>query len=378
MLTKAPPVLGFDFLNADFEMLDPFDQLLVAVSGGGDSIALLHLLVERLGADRLAVATVDHGLRAEAALEAEQVATLCKRLGVRHETLTWRVFTAATENPSKTSAREAREGRYDLLTRHAQSIGAGAIVLGHTLDDQAETVLMRALRMNDSSSTRGLAGMAATSSYGQTKLLRPLLKTPRQNLRDYLRAISESWIDDPSNEDTVNERVRVRMALQSRSRLPVMDQIARLADVSARSRRWINEQIAKAITTDVSWPKPDHIEIDLSAMPPPPVLTQMLCALLQIAGGQVFPVAERKIQDVVNAAIAGKRFRKTVGKCLIEIKGQSLILRPEHRGTDTKPTQFHGLSAQMAESRVHNAFQPDYDDALIEALQTCFSCPPSR
>lgn len=370
--------MDFDFLNTDFGMLDPFERLLVAVSGGGDSIALLHLLVEQLGADRLAVATVDHGLRAEAALEADQVATLCKRFGLRHETLTWRIFSAATENRSKTSAREAREGRYDLLTRHAQSIGAGAVVLGHTLDDQAETILMRALRMNDSSSTRGLAGMAAISSYGQTKLLRPLLNTSRQNLRDYLRATGESWIDDPSNEDTAHERVRVRMALQSRSCLPAMVQIARLADVSARSRGWINEQIAKTIKTNVSWPKPDRIEIGLSAMPPRPVLTQMLCALLQISGGQVFPVAERKIQDVVNAAIAGKRFRKTVGKCLIEINSQSLILRPEHRRTDTKPTEFHGLSAKMTANQDFNAFQPNYDDALIEALQTCFSCPPPR
>lgn len=371
MLSKTPANL-----NIEIDLLVPYARLLVAVSGGGDSIALLHILVEQLGKERLMVATVDHGLRAEAALEAGQVAVLCKQLGIPHKTLTWRKYAPDAGNAFKASARQAREGRYELLVRHARSVGAEAVVLGHTLDDQAETVVMRALRMNDASGTRGLAGMAAISNYNNIKLLRPMLNIMRSDLRAYLRNLNEDWVDDPSNEDAKYERVRVRRFLQNPSPLPAMVDIARLAQLSARSRHWLNGQVAEAVAARVVRVTADCIEIRSKPSLPRPVLKQLLCSLLQTAGGLCFPVAERKIEDVVDAVFAEKSFRKSVGKCLIDVQGSTVTLRPEQRGT-AYVAEFAGLKAQSFETIIQNIFQPGYDEALTGAIQKCFLRPQS-
>lgn len=177
----------------------------VAVSGGGDSMALLHLL-QGCGAE-LEVATVDHGLRAGSKAEAEAVAAYCAAQGLPHEILSW------TRSDTKGNLQaEARKARQRLLAEWGQRRGLPAICLGHTRDDQAETVLLRLIR---GSGIDGLSAMAPERHFLGIAFLRPLLAMGGQELRDHLRAHGVQWFDDPSNENPEFDRVRVRQALES-------------------------------------------------------------------------------------------------------------------------------------------------------------------
>ncbi|MFX3680330.1 MAG: tRNA lysidine(34) synthetase TilS [Hyphomicrobiales bacterium] len=184
--------------------------MILAVSGGGDSAALLHLARRHFTAHRpdvrLLAATVDHGLRAASADEAHHVARTCDTLGIDHVTLRW-----AGAKPGTGVQSAARHARYALLTELAVRQQSAVVLTGHTEDDQAETVAMRAARADDG---RGLAGIdEAALSARRVWFVRPLLDLGRQELRDWLTARGHDWIDDPSNDDRRFERVRVRADL---------------------------------------------------------------------------------------------------------------------------------------------------------------------
>lgn len=182
-------------------------RLGIAVSGGTDSLALLALAAAaRPGA--IEVATVDHGLRPEAAGEAATVAAICRHLDIPHATLNvrWR-------DPPVTAIQErARRERYRLLGYWADERSLDAIVTAHHADDQAETLLMRLAR---GAGVRGLAGMRARSIAPgtQIRLLRPLLGWRRAELEQVCAEAGLTAIEDPSNDDRRFERVRMRTAL---------------------------------------------------------------------------------------------------------------------------------------------------------------------
>ncbi len=191
-------------------LLAPFldgRPLLIAVSGGPDSTALLLMAAEwavRRGA-RVAAATVDHGLRPESASEALAVAALAARLGVPHAILLWE-----GAKPRTRVQERARETRYRLLVDHARKIGAAAIATAHHADDQAETVLFRLIR---GSGVGGLAAMEATSARDGVTIARPLLSVAKRDLVAYCRARGAGFADDPSNHDRLFARPRLRALL---------------------------------------------------------------------------------------------------------------------------------------------------------------------
>lgn len=184
--------------------------ILIALSGGGDSVALLHLLAAHFGASRLATAVIDHRLREGSAADSERAASFARDLGVeaRVTPLQWQGENRAHE--------AARELRYAALCAAAREIGAHVITTGHTRDDQAETVLIRAER---GSGLRGLAGMSAIAPapiWPEGRglwLARPLLGATRAELRAYLHERRAEWLEDPANENTVYARVRARQRL---------------------------------------------------------------------------------------------------------------------------------------------------------------------
>jgi len=188
----------------------PPGPLAIACSGGSDSLALLHLASAwaRRAGRRLDVLTVDHGLRAESAAETRFVAEQARALGHEAVRLVW-----TGDKPATGLQEAARQARHRLLTASCEARGATALLLAHTLDDQAETVWMR---LAAGGGWRGAGGMRAVSASplwpeGRgIRLLRPLLDTRRGALRDWLGTQGLDWAEDPSNADSRYTRVRVR------------------------------------------------------------------------------------------------------------------------------------------------------------------------
>jgi len=172
--------------------------VVAAVSGGGDSVALLHLLA-RTGRDAV-VAHMDHGLRPESAEDARFVCELAARLGYRCELERTDVAAVAAAKGENLEA-VARELRYAFLAKVARKYGAACVLTAHTLEDNAETVLLQLFR----GAARAL-GIRAL----QGRVARPLLALRRRELRDYLRSLGEGWREDPSNELTCYDRNYLR------------------------------------------------------------------------------------------------------------------------------------------------------------------------
>ncbi|HEV3032349.1 MAG TPA: tRNA lysidine(34) synthetase TilS [Polyangia bacterium] len=179
------------------------DVVIVAVSGGPDSMALLHALWElaaRLRV-RLEVATVDHGLRPEARAECELVRARAQALELPWHGLPVDVAAARRERASWQDA--ARRVRLEALTALAARRGAARVALAHQADDQAETVLFRVVRGT------GLAGLAGIP-YLRAPFIRPLLDVTRAEIARYVKRRSLPFVEDPSNADLRYARARVR------------------------------------------------------------------------------------------------------------------------------------------------------------------------
>jgi tRNA(Ile)-lysidine synthase len=184
-------------------LLAKSDFVLVALSGGPDSTALLHVLhklAPRVGI-RLAAAVVDHGLRRESAEEARMVCRRCRDLGVRCEVV--RVDVAGRRRRHVSLQEAAREARLAALSALAARWGCHKVALGHTADDQAETVLFRILR---GTGIEGLAGIP----YRRECFIRPLLDVRRSEVLSFLRRRRLEFVSDPSNVDRHYARVRIR------------------------------------------------------------------------------------------------------------------------------------------------------------------------
>lgn len=215
-------------------------RLGLAVSGGGDSMAMLlalHSLAPDFGWD-VSVATVDHGLRPEAADEVRLVARVCADRGIPHQTLHW---TPPASDTSGNLMQAAASARYGLLAAWAQDLGRVAVA--HTADDQAESVLMGLAR---SAGLDGLAGLRPAWSLGEVRFLRPFLGVTRADMQGYLAACGQVWAEDPTNLNLAFDRPKARKALAALRDIGItpegLARVARnLAAVQADLRKMLAE-----------------------------------------------------------------------------------------------------------------------------------------
>lgn len=255
-MSDGPDAFLYHITGEAFEDETP-GHVGVAVSGGGDSMALL-LLMEHWAAESgatISAVTVDHGLRPEAAEEAAMVAALCAERGIPHDTLKWQGWDGTGNLQA-----EARAARYRLIAEWAKARGVEAVCLGHTKDDQAETFLMRLARKAGSD---GLRGMPQQFEREGMRWVRPLLDVRREALRDFLRRRGVGWVEDPSNEDTRFDRVKARRALAALEPLGIgADELsavaANLSNENALIRQVVRERLnglAEARCGAVSMPR---------------------------------------------------------------------------------------------------------------------------
>lgn len=211
--------------------------MLLAVSGGADSMALLLLGHAAMG-DRCSAATVDHGLRAQSRAEARMVADVCEARGVQHTALT-DTLPERVGRTANLSAR-ARAMRYRLLEAHATLIGARFVATAHHADDQLETMVMR---LNRGAGVSGLAGIRERGG----PIIRPLLRWRRAELGALVSACGIHAVDDPTNRDDRFDRARLRKILAGADWLDAERAGASaraLADADA-ALEWMTNRLAK-------------------------------------------------------------------------------------------------------------------------------------
>lgn len=260
-------------------------RLLVGLSGGSDSVALT-LLLRELGADGsfsvVGLAHLNHRLRASADRDEEFCRDLAARLGlpILVDVLDVQGY-AASQRLSVEDA--ARRLRYDFLHRAAGQLGADRLAVGHTRDDQAETVLLKLIR---GAGLTGLGGIYPRRG----AIVRPLLDVSREALRSYLQVRGERWVDDETNDDLENPRNRVRQRV-----LPELDRaygsdtraaIARAAALVRDDGQYLDE-LSERRYVEVSVLVPDGVEIEAGALvdDPMPVRRRVLLKAMRAVSG---------------------------------------------------------------------------------------------
>jgi len=260
----------------------------VAVSGGADSLALMHLLARWADTRALpapVVLTVDHGLLPDSAVMARKVIAWAREAGLKAVSLVWK-----ESKPDADIEAAARDARYRLMGDWLRHNGLNALYVAHTEDDQAETFLLRLARGS------GLDGLSAmqelarfpVSSAVDLHLVRPLLSVSRKTLREHLASRGQSWIEDPMNVDSRFARARIRAAWPALEALGL--ERTRIADAAAHMSRarealdWATLAVAQRavrIGDDVA-----AVDSEALVQAPREVALRLLARLLMVLGGQ--------------------------------------------------------------------------------------------
>ena len=249
-----------------YGMLDPGDLCIVGVSGGPDSVCLLHILHELSEAleIRLVVAHLDHGLREkEDEAETRFVRRLASSMGLAFET---EKASLLREGVTSSVEERARNARYAFFGRLKDKLGAQKIAVGHNLNDQAETVLMRLLR---GSGPSGLTGIPAIR---ENTIIRPLIELKREEIESYLQARDLSYVTDSSNLETDYLRNRIRLELlpqllEYQPRLiEHLGQLSRIMGnennyLEAQAEEWVEREGEQNSAGDILIPAPRFIEL---------------------------------------------------------------------------------------------------------------------
>ncbi|MGO8740291.1 tRNA lysidine(34) synthetase TilS [Rhodoblastus sp.] len=307
-------------LFAGFEKLS---GLLIAVSGGPDSLALTRLAWRWRDAGAgvaLHIATVDHGLRPDSRAEAEQVGRWARGLGLDHAILPWR-----GERPRTGVQEKARAARYALLFDHARAIGAEAVATAHHADDQWETILIRLAR---GSGISGLSGMARDQMFAGGRLVRPLLGLPKQALIDFCRREGQDFFDDPANSNPLFARARWRALGPALQGLGLTaDRLTTFAGRARKAEEAI-EAAARGFLAGAATLEPDVYDLRQNEGAPLAVFERFLAlALARVAGAPPARLErlEALAKNLQMARQNGEILRATLGGCAARLDARGLL-----------------------------------------------------
>lgn len=319
--------------------------LVLAVSGGPDSTALLWLAARwrkaRRNGPKLIAITVDHGLRKESAHEARVAKRLAQSLGVVHVTKQWRGDKPATGIPAA-----ARAARYRLLSEAARAAKANHILIAHTRDDQAETVLMR---MAKGSGLTGLRAMATITPLGALHLVRPFLHIPKARMIATLDKANIGYATDPANADPAYLRPRLRALLPQLAAEGLDGRgLARFAARMARADAAL-ERITDDAGRDLRGETPGLDATAFARLP-----EEIRVRLLQRAIGGIgeAPAGLAKVEALAKAIdVAGRDgapLRRTLAGALVTLSAGRLtiVAAPPRRITSVKTKSRHALNSR--------------------------------
>ncbi|MDR3408273.1 MAG: tRNA lysidine(34) synthetase TilS [Methylovirgula sp.] len=334
-------------------------RVLLAVSGGPDSVALMRLAARwraegQAAGARLHVATVDHGLRPGSREEAEAVGRWAEALGLPHRILAWQ-----GAKPKSRVQERARAARYALLGAHARELGADYLLTAHHADDQAETILFRLLR---GSGLAGLAGMHSEVMLGNVVLYRPLLTYPKKALIDYCEACAQPYFRDPSNENSAFARTRLRalLPLLEEAGLSASD-LARLGRRAARAEQALAVQTEAVRATLRRTPVDGGVRVPVAHLRdcPEEILRRVIAAeiaALKVGKPLRLDRLERLAQGLCAALHQGRVSHGTLGGVRLSLAADGLLTlgaeKPRRRGlvqdsAASKPCEGRGEPAML-------------------------------
>jgi len=338
----------------------------IAVSGGGDSMALLHLALRwsQQTFVPLCAVTVDHGLRAEAAKEAAMVAAFCAGHNIPHDTIVWQDW----DGHGNVQA-AARDARYRLIGEWAGQNGVDLVALGHTKDDGAETFVMRLARK------AGIDGLATSDRLfhrNDVRWCRPLWLAERAALRDYCTRNGVPWIDDPSNDDIDFDRVRVRKAMQVLADTGVSLDALHHAAFTAREARdaleyYTIQEAERLVTIDRG-----DVVMPLDPDVPAEIARRLRVKAVQWVGNMAYPPRHASMQQLMSGLWLENT--QTLGGCVVTSKDGTLRVTREHRAV--------GALVSATDARWDNRWKldgPHAPDLQVRALgEGIHDCPDWR
>ncbi|MEM7399518.1 MAG: tRNA lysidine(34) synthetase TilS [Pseudomonadota bacterium] len=339
-----------------------FPLVALAVSGGPDSLALLHLSADfarRHGLPLPVALTVDHALRPNARAEAETVARVAHGMEVPHSILTWR----HGHVDAAVQAR-ARVARYDLMAAYCTAHDIPALVTAHHLDDQAETFLMRLMR---GSGLDGLAAIPEKGCWAGVTLLRPLLEIPKGRLMATAEAAGLPFIADPSNEDPRFERVRLRGAMAALSEMGFeVNAIARSARRLRRARAALEAAADAFLDAHADRSPAGYASIDLRALlsAPEEVALRVLARVIGAVGGLSEPVRLAKLESLLAGLQAAPDKAQTLGRCQIVPASDRLAVYREIRNAGLPRAELRPGERLLWDNR----FQVELDQVALQPV----------
>lgn len=320
-MSRTGPCLATTFAAAMDRMgpFEPIPAVAVAVSGGGDSMALAILAGDwvRPRNGSIVALVVDHGLRAASADEARITVRRLERLGIPA-----RLLRLSNLRHGPGLAERARIMRYQILTDACREAGILHLLLGHQAKDQVETLAMRVLR---GSHTHGLAGMAGLRETADLRLLRPLLTIEPTLLRGFLTAIGVSWVEDPSNQSMRATRPRLRHHLAA----PAPNEMSRALSAVGRLRSREDVEIAAELA-DRATIRPEGFAL----LSPGRIGAAALRSLVRTIGGMAYPANPGRIGNLAAqprpATVAGVRIMPAgrFGNGLLIVREEAAVMAP--------------------------------------------------
>jgi tRNA(Ile)-lysidine synthase len=321
--------------------LGPFEarpRIAVAVSGGADSLALM-ILCQRWAKARggsVVALSVDHRLRPESNAEARQVARWLRARAIVHHILVWN---RTGPRPAAGLQAAARTARYGLLANWCRKHGVLHLALAHHAGDQAETVLMRLVR---GGGVDGLAGMSAIASREGVRLIRPLLPVAPERLRATLQAAGQSWLEDPSNRDSIFERVRWRRLIPASLVPGLADGAAEIGTLRRARERDIADLLAHARIDPAGFLSLPLAELNAAAAD---VAERALARCLIVIGGDSYGPRQESLARLRQGLASDQRGR-TLGGCRILCRGQRLFIFREAAAARERLKVQAGASAR--------------------------------
>jgi tRNA(Ile)-lysidine synthase len=342
------------------------EKLALAVSGGSDSMALMHIVanVQDIDPGMVTVLSVDHGLRSQSAAEARFVAHAARGYGFFQQTLCWE-----GEKPANGIQEAARNARYELMTSYCLANGIKSLLTAHHLDDQAETVLMRLAR---GSGVNGLTAMTGHSTMNDVAILRPLLGIPKSGLREILQKANINWLEDPSNNNCDYERARLREKIPELAAIGLQAKhIAKTAMRMQRARNALEIFTSEVLArTAKLYPAGFcHMDAEDFLSSPPEIVLRGLARVINAVRGSREHIRMKKLEKVADIITAEKKVTKTLSECKILRDKSGLLVCREHGRKGLPEVILEPGQSRMWDARFSVKSSPDYHfDVSVRAL----------